>query len=384
MDDTIKNFKILKISNRNIWIIWKNEKSIFIGYKCTLYSNGATNYIYRTSEYHEFHENSLTTIIKNIENKNNIKSYHKEINNLVFRFNKLKEDYNDVLADNLLLQKMQKITNYVLKPLYYFDDHINLENGILMEKKISLCEVMIKTNYNILRTIKNTENDIISHKNIDIQNFKDGNYHKILKKLSNKLEKAKNKLELCILIIIYKIILMIESLFPFSFRHGDLKINNILCNDHILFKNLEDLKIYMVDFGHSGVIIKNEMFDILTQTSIFQDYILRNKNYDDITFFIIHLYACTTYFFKNNDEIYDEILKNIILRLYNNKYILDKWQLKSRDPWALYYNNIKFFKNSDNYNENIRIYNFKYAIHENYKEIIEKRICELKYNLNKI
>ena len=90
-------------------------------------------------------------------------------------------------------------------------------------------------------------------------------------------------------------------------------------------------------------------------------------------------------FFKQNEEIYDEILKKIIILLYDNKFILDKYQIKTKDPWALYYNNIKLLENKEtkeNYNENIKIYNFKYALKENYKRIIENRISEIKSNLN--
>ena len=368
MLNPIKDFNIIKINNKNVWIIWKNCNSKCIGYKCSFLSSGSSNIIYKTNEYHEFYETSIIKISEDINNKKNNISNSKLLKNLVFRFNKIKDDYYDVKADNSLLLKLQNITEYVLKPLYYFDNYINSENGILMDKKLTLLEVINKINYNIIKNIKNIKM---------IRNIKN-----ISEDLNIKLEKYKSKLELSILYIIKKIIIISESLFQYDFRHGDLKINNILCEEHTSFTNIENIKIYITDFGHSGIIIKEEIFDVLAQTSIFQEYILRNKKYDDITFFIIHFYACTSYFFKNNHEIYDEILKNIIIRLYDNKYILDKYQLKTKDPWALYYNNIKFLENNENYNENIKIYNFKYAIKDDYKEIIENRINEIKSYLN--
>ena len=358
MLNIINNFNIIKINNKNIWIIWKDCNSLCIGYKCHFLTGGSTNVIYKTNEFHEFHESSIQKITEYIKNKMTNFSNFKIINNLVFRFNKIEEDYDDVKADNSFFLKLHNITTYVLKPLYYFDSYFYSINGILSYKKLTLIEVINKTNYNIIKNIK--------------------------KKSKDKLEKYKLKLELSILYVINKVIIILESLFQYNFRHGDLKINNILCENYISFKDIENIKIYMTDFGHSGIIIKDENFDVLVQTSIFQEYILRNKKYDDITFFIIHFYSCTNYFFKNNFEIYDEILKKIIIQLYDNKYILDKCQLKAKDSWALYYNNIKFIENHENrenYDENIKIFNFKYAIKENYKEIIEIRIDKIKFNL---
>jgi hypothetical protein len=370
MRSKLKNFKFVKNHEKNTkeryWFIWKGLMS-FIGYKCIkLKVCCSFNDIYITIQYHRFglEYKTLEDIENDIINENqNIVSTKIKKNDYIFRMMNDHEDndYIDILLENDLHFQLSKISKYVFLPFQIFFNPETQKCCSLLPYKYNLVNYINNILKPMTKKINFLQKLYSRYENMTIKNF-----NKITK-IQNKIIYLNTRIELYILKIFLKVIDMIESLYSFKFRHGDLKLNNILCDKT---KDINNLNIYMIDFGNSSFIYDNEKFE----TIYFKEYIGRsNYNYDDISFFFLHTYILRKYWF-NNSHI-ENIVSKIVKSLYKEKF--EDLSKITDDSWGLYYNDIILFKYKKKYKDIIKLYNIKFSLIDDYKDIINDRISEI-------
>lgn len=361
MRNKLKNFKFVKIDTKErYWFIWKGLIS-YIGYKCIkLKIFSSFNYIYKTVQYHRFDLGYKT--LEDIENdiiNENIVSTKIKNNNYIFRMMNDHEenDYIDILLENDLHFELDKISKYVFRPFQIFFNPETQKCSMFLPYKYSLINCINNILKPMTKKIIFLEQLYCKHENMTI---------KKLNKIQNKIIYLTNRIELNILQLFLKVIEMINSLSFFNFRHGDLKLNNILCDKT---KDVNNLNIYMIDFGNSSFIHDNEKFE----TIYFKEFIGRNENYDDISFFFLHIYIFRKYWFNNINV--ENIVSKIVKSLYKEKF--DDLTKITDDMWGLYYNDINLFKHKKKFKDNIKLFNIKFSLIDDYKDIINDRISEI-------
>lgn len=377
MRTQLKNFKFVKIHkyisilNHNIsshnvgWFIWKENNTI-IGYKSSKISvNSGFNDIYVSTEYHQFPNTytSFDDIENDILNKINTNSFVIKCNKYVFRImNDDKEnDYIDILLENDIHFKVHNLSNYILPPIINFFNPETQKCCILLPLKTTLEDYIKYITKPILKKIKKLELKFLQKISNSVL------FSKKVLKIKRKIIFLKTRIELIFLKIFMKVIDMILSLEKYNFRHGDLKINNILCDKT---RNVTDLKLYMIDFGSTGYIgLLNEKI----QTRYFENYIGRYRYYDDISFFFLNTYLYKEYYFTNLTLRY--IVIKIIKSLYNKKF--SDLQEITNDKFGLYYNDTRIFHNEKNFKNTLELFNIKFSLKEDFKYIIDDRIQEL-------
>lgn len=373
MRSKLKNFKFVKIVKKDrkerYWFIWKGLMS-FIGYKCIkLKVFSSFNDIYKTIQYCRFNleYKTLEDIENDIINENKHMILIKIKNNdYIFRMMNDHEDndYIDILLENDLHFQLSEISKYVFQPFQIFFNPETQKCCSLLPYKYNLVNCINKILKPMTKKINFLQKLYSKYENMTIKNF-----NKITK-IQNKIIYLNIRIELYILKIFLKVIEMIESLYSFKFRHGDLKLNNMLCNKT---KDIKTLNIYMIDFGNSSFINKNKNYEKI-ETIYFKEYIGRsNHNYDDISFFFLHTYILRKYWFNN---IYIEnIISKIVKSLYKEKF--EDLSKITDDMWGLYYNDINLFKHKKKYKDILKLFNIKFSLIDDYKDIINDRIYEI-------
>lgn len=368
------------------WFIWQENDEI-IGYKCILSNCGSYNNIFQTKEYHVFKnyfnlkELKFDLIQANKYGWKNIffeKTFVRKDNNFMFRQNDDLVEYQNVLKENVINIILSNITNNVLTPNNeIMNNYCKKTCAIMLPKKYHLGKIMLKISKNTRKRIDKYDKYIKMYEDGLIKTNKK---EKELQKMKKKREYLFNKLKYFIYVLIRKIIDMLENLIKNNnFRHGDLKLNNILADKT---KNIDELKIYMIDFGNSSIKYENDYFI----TENYSLYLLRKKEYDDLAFFILHTFY---YFSYSLNNYFGEIFSELVELLYTKKPLDVKMleRIIKVESWALYLsdkNIVNNLKDDEMKNKILYLIDMKYSFKENYKEIIDDYIVSYKKLINKI
>ncbi len=293
-------------------IIFLNEENKYQIYKILILEKSSYNNIYFIQGTHIFEENFENIDICLHYVKNNTFVYKNLEDILICRINRYSDEYSHIKKENELHQIFYQKTKLSPQILKFWNDEKNKISCIVMKKYLTFYEYFIKINSKIKLDYE-----------ITLQNF--------------------------IIKIILKIDDILQKLRIYDFRHGDLKYNNILCEKYD--DNIENINFLFIDFGFSSFKISEQIHE----TELFKNYIGKNNDLDDISFFILTL-------LKNKKlKIPEKIISNILNLLY-----IDKWKLIEIKDWNFYHNDINKL---DLYNEKIA-HKIKFSLKKNYREIL--------------
>ncbi len=340
-----KHCEFLK-GNKYKWIIFQENKTyntelqiFYQGFCLELYRVGSYNRVYNIIGKYYFITDSIVKIKKMIQFDDFLPIIN--IDNLVCRINKNKKDFTEIMFENKIHEEFYLETKLTPKIFYNFYNQERKLQCCVMEKKHSIINYLNQINLpyikKIMYEIQNNNNEII-------------------------LEIYKNKIKDNFIKLFLKIINIITDLEQkYSFRHGDLKIQNILC-DNIVSK-IEDLKFYLIDFGFTGLKLGEKKLE----TKIFCENIGRNRTFDDISFFLLSSLIGNTLKYSFY-QFYEDILIDLLYELYDIDDInINDIEFKE---WNYYANDKKLAINSSE----LFAHKIKFALRENYYEILKSEI----------
>lgn len=371
----------------------EDEKEIktFELHHCNKISDGQYNNVYLSKKKYLIYEKTID--IKEIQTRIQIKSklqknYDCIKQSKIFRLNRYdfeddeEESGNkieDSLVDNQISIKLnQYFENLVVKNFYgdkiFYSNNLKEEYCcyILEYKEWNVQDIVDKLLKNRVDKKKQNEKSILLlNENIEM---KEKQKMKKIKRLQNLNEQIDKEIVYIFNLIIKKIILLLSQVKLLNFFHGDLKLNNIICNKG---KYLEDLNFLLIDFGNSHLEIKK---DEILETFLFRTHIGTNQKenyfYCDISFLIIWTYRI----FSVHENI-EQILLPTMQNLYQNPLTAKELKVACQEnPWTLYLNNLHLGL-LRNYHTNRKIHDFKFSLNSNFEEIITNNVTHYKLQI---
>ncbi len=326
--------------NKYKWIVFEKNDNLenspisYQGFCLEIYRIGSYNRVYNIIGKYYFITNDLVQIRKMIKFDDFLPII--KINNMICRINKNKKNFVEIMFENKLHEEFYQATKLAPKILHNFYNQERKLNCCIMEKKNSLTSYLNQINLPYI-------------KKIIFETEKENN--KII------IQKCQNKIMYNFIKVFLKVIdIILELEQKYSFRHGDLKIQNILCDNA---DTLDELKLYLIDFGFTGMKIDNKKLE----TKIFTENIGRNKVFDDISFFLLTSLIGNNLLFSFN-QLYDNVLIKLFYELYDIQDI-NVNDIEFKD-WNYYANDKNLAMNRDE----IFAHKVKFALRENYYEIL--------------
>lgn len=347
----------------------KKEASInvFELYHCELIDEGSYNKIYRSKKKYLLYEKSMDSLDRvhlqtSIDEDKLYGKFDMVKDDKIFRINVDLFSYKYSMIDNKINLFLNKyFTDFTVKT--YYNKIFQHKNNNSTDK--FCCLIYKYQEKNLLKVIRTVFDKRIKKLHDYCKQEKS---EKKTKRIITSVTKLENEIRYIFVLIIKKVIHQLTKAKMMNFFHGDLKINNILCDDE---KFLENLNLYFIDFGNSKIQIER---DVEVASTCVLQHIGNHKSkslfYCDVSFFILKFY-----YYCCNVPILKTFLDPIMLQLYNIEHTVGYLpsltsvnQIEKEDEWVFYRND--FSKMIAPLDIQLDIYHLKFSLRDNFEEII--------------